>query len=130
MGNPIALLRVSYWVGAITDGLAGIRMLIPAGSNSAEYRYALALGAALMFGWAFILLWADRKPTERKGVLLITVFVVAGLIAAEIYAMTNELVAPGRVIPVIIFLVALSILFCFSYFNATRANVAHNHVNE
>ena len=52
IGNPVLFLRVSYWVGAIADGLAGIRMLIPTISDSPEYRYALALGAALMFGWA------------------------------------------------------------------------------
>ena len=54
---------------------------------------------------------------------MITVFpTIVGLIAAEIYAMTNELVAPERAIPVIMLLVVLSILFCFSYFNAARAD--------
>jgi len=73
-------------VGAIADGLAVIPMLFPdmggflfGISNfnpGIEYRYAMGVGASLMLGWAFLLIWADRQPAERKGVLLLTVFPV------------------------------------------------------
>ena len=92
MKNKIIWLRISYWVGAIVDGLATLRMLFPKIAYGVEYRYALGLGASLMLGWTFLLVWADRKPLERKGVLLLTVFpVVTGILLAEIYAVVKGL---------------------------------------
>ncbi len=83
-------------MGAAFDALSIIPMLFPR-VGIAVYgieglaidgglRYALAFGAALMLGWMFLLLWADRKPVERRGVLLLTVFpVMVGLNIADIY---------------------------------------------
>ena len=33
----------------------------------ADYRYAMGMGASLMLGWTALLIWADRKPIERRG---------------------------------------------------------------
>ena len=119
MKNKIIWLRISYWVGAIADGLATLRMLFPKIPYGVEYRYALGLGASLMLGWTFLLVWADRKPLERKGVLLLTVFpVITGLLLAETYAVARGLITFGRMLPTGIFLLALIVLFIFSYFNA------------
>jgi hypothetical protein len=119
MKNKIIWLRISYWVGAIVDGLATLRMLFPKIAYGTEYRYALGLGASLMLGWTFLLIWADRKPLERKGVLLLTAFpVVTGILLAEIYAVAKGLITFGEMLPTGIFLVALIALFSFSYFNA------------
>ena len=38
--------------------------------------YGLINGAPLMIGWTILLLWADRKPMERKDTLLLTLPVV------------------------------------------------------
>ncbi len=43
--------------------------------NSPE-RLAIMTGASLMLGWTILLLWADRKPIERKFILLLTFFPV------------------------------------------------------
>ena len=119
MKNQVIWLRISYWVGAIADGLATLRMLFPKIAYGVEYRYALGLGASLMLGWSFLLIWADRKPLERKGVILLTVFpVITGLILAEIYALVSGLVTLEKMLPTVIILGALFILFTFSYFNA------------
>jgi len=84
MDKKILMLRISYWVGAISDGLATLRMLFPRIGTGSEYRYALGLAAALMFGWTLLLIWADRKPMERKGILLLTAFpVCTSLLLAE-----------------------------------------------
>jgi len=40
------------------------------------YRYAMGLAGSLMLGWTILLLWADRRPAERRGVLMITNFVI------------------------------------------------------
>jgi hypothetical protein len=117
--KKILLLRISYWVGAIADGFASYRMLFPKYSYDVEYRYALGLGASLMLGWTFLLIWADRNPVERKGILLLTVFpVVTGLLAAEIYAVQSGILSFEKMMPTGLFLVGLTALFCFSYYYA------------
>ena len=119
MKNKIIWLRISYWVGATADGLATLRMLNPRKACGVEYRFALGLGAALMLGWTFLLIWADRKPLERKGVLLLTVFpVLTGILLAEIYAVAAGLMTLEKMMPTGLFLAALIVLFSFSYFNA------------
>jgi hypothetical protein len=119
MKNKIIWLRISYWVGAIADGIATLRMLFPKIAYGVEYRYALGLGASLMLGWTFLLVWADRKPLERKGVLLLTVFpVITGILLDEIYSFTKGLITFEKMLPTGIFLVVLIALFIFSYFNA------------
>lgn len=119
MERKIMWLRTSYWVGAVVDGIAAYRMLFPKIAHGLEYRYALGLGASLMLGWTFLLLWADRKPLERKGVLLLTVFpVISGILMTEFYAVLNGIISLERMLPVGSFLVVLIALFGFSYFNA------------
>jgi hypothetical protein len=72
-----------------------------------------------MFGWTVLLVWADRKPTERKGVLLITVFpVITGLLLSGIYAVTTGLLPSTKIIPGSVVGVILIILMLFSYVNA------------
>jgi hypothetical protein len=122
VSKKIIWLRISYWVGAFADGFATIRMLFPELAHEVEYRYALGLGASLMFGWTILLIWADRKPLERKGVLILTAFpVVSGLLLAEFYAVISGIISFERMLPTGIFLVGLIILFSFSYFNAKSA---------
>ena len=122
MRKKIIWLRICYWVGAIADGLATLRMLFPKFAYGAEYRYALGLAASLMLGWTILLIWADRKPLERKGVLLLTAFpVVSGLLMAEIYAVISGIISIERMLPTGAFLVGLIVLFSFGYFNARTA---------
>ena len=119
MRDPVFWLRASYWIGAAADGYATFRMLFPKIAQGPEYRYALGLGASLMLGWTILLIWADRKPVERKGVLLLTAFpVLLGLVMAELFAFHAGLVPLEKVLAVVIFLAALASLFTFSYFNA------------
>lgn len=119
MKNKIIWLRIGYWVGAAADGLATVLMLFPRIAHDAPYRYALGLGASLMLGWTFLLLWADRKPLERKFVLLLTAFpVVTGLLLAEVFAVSAGVITLEKMLPTGIFLGALIALFSFGYFNA------------
>jgi hypothetical protein len=120
------LLRISYWAGAIVDGVAALAMIFPALGKrmfgltdftpGPDYTFAMGIGASLMLGWTVLLLWADRKPVARKGILLITVFpVIFGIVIAEIMAVTSGLIAVRWMIPLWIMQAALSILFIFSY---------------
>jgi hypothetical protein len=86
INDPVTLLRISFWTGAIIDGFVAVQMMFPdfwasfnalvTHQDSLELSAALGVGASLMIGWTVLLLWADRKPVERRGILLITIFPV------------------------------------------------------
>lgn len=131
MNKRILWLRISYWVGAIVDGLAAVQMLFPklytltSGADfapNAEVGYAMRLGVPLMAGWAAILIWADRRPVERKGVLLIVIPVVVGEALNQITAIPIGVSSVGAMIPIWILQAMLIALFTFSYLNARSAN--------
>lgn len=86
-----------------------------------EYRYAMMIGASLMLGWTILLIWADRKPLERKGVILITTIpVVIGMVLAGIFAVGVEMVKAERMIPTWILQTILLVLFPYSYFSTSK----------
>ena len=120
------LLRISYWAGAIVDGVAALAMIFPALGKKMlgltnfnpgpDYSFAMGMSASLMLGWTALLIWADKDPRARKGILLLTVFpVIFGIVIAEIIVVASGLIAVGQMIPLWIMQVSLSILFIFSY---------------
>ena len=117
--RKIAFLRASYWVGAFADAIVGVRMLMPEKMGQEQFSYAMGTSAALMFGWTVLLLWADRKPVERKGVLLITIFpVLAGLMLATIWPLVDGVFPVSRMIPIWVVGVGIIALMGFSYIQA------------
>lgn len=86
-------IRVAYWVGVIFDFLSAlattIYMLSPGDTfindifgytTITDIGYAiLVFETALMWGWTALLIWADRKPIDRRGVLLLTLVPVVGM---------------------------------------------------
>ncbi len=127
--NNIKLLKISLWIGAVTDALAAVIMIFPelrihifGAENfviSPAYRYALGLGASLMVGWTILLIWASIKPVERRGIYLITVFpVITGIITAQIFAVKSGYLLLNKVIPLWIHLTVVSALFIYSYFKS------------
>ena len=45
---------------------------------------------SMIIAWTFLLLWADRKPLERRGVAALTCFpVLFGLMGAEVHAIVH-----------------------------------------
>ncbi len=72
-----------------------------------------------MFGWSCLLLWADRKPIQRKGVLLITIFpVLLGLAISGLFAVQSHFLAVSAMVPTWTAQGLLAILFGVSYLNA------------
>lgn len=132
----IRWLRLSYWFGAFVDALAAVAMLFPEVGRAVygiagfepgvDYRYAMGLGASLMLGWTLLLIWADRSPLERRGVLPITVFVIAGLAWAGAYAVSSGLIALPRMIPTWVMQGMLVCLFLYSYVRAGGAAAMRN----
>lgn len=84
------LIKIAYWLGIGADALWAVGLLFPRvfgmllGSPDfhpdVQTRLIMGIGASLMTGWTCLLLWAVRKPVERRGVILLTAFpVVFGL---------------------------------------------------
>jgi uncharacterized membrane protein len=130
MKTPILWLRISYWAGAVLDLLAGLTMLFPAlfvinnkvssFYPTAAYRYAMGMGAPLMLAWTVLLIWADRKPLERRGILPITLLVILGEVLNEVVAACTGYISVGALLPTWIVQALLAILFSFSYLNAGK----------
>ena len=49
--SKIIWLRVSYWSGAIADGMIAIRTMIPEIMGETEFRYAMGIATTLIIGW-------------------------------------------------------------------------------
>ena len=117
--SQLSWLRTSYWVGAVADTLVGVSILIPSRMGETEFRNPMGLAATLVFGWTCLLIWADRKPFERKGVLLLTVFpVITGLVASAVYSAAVGLLPLNRIIAPCIVGGSIIILMLYSYWNA------------
>ena len=131
MRRDILFLRLSYWIGALVDFIVGIAMVFPdifsfveglsSFSPGADYLFAMGMGASLMFGWTALLLWGDRKPVERKGILLLTIIpVMVGIYATRLYGLTTGFVNLGGSIISLIIPIFLAFLFLGSYFYSDR----------
>jgi len=125
-GRAVRWVRGSFSCGAIADFLAVVAMVFPGIGASlyglkdfrpgSDFIYAIDTAAALMLGWTALLLWADRRPLERKGVLVLTVCpVIAGMVLGEIVAVRGGLLPLVNVIPTFVVQIALSALFLYSY---------------
>lgn len=108
----LKVIRFAYWLGAIMDGLFAIDMTVIAlfgtstpllteaftqisfiAEGGLAYQYAIGIGAALMWGWTVLLIWADQKPVKRRGILIITLFpVIVGIFITNIITILNGLV--------------------------------------
>jgi len=84
------LIIIAYWLGIGADAFWAIVLLFPKlfgilfglsdYNPDLQTRLILGIGGTLMTGWTFLLLWAVRKPIERRAVILLTAFpVVFGL---------------------------------------------------
>lgn len=123
----ILLLRISYWLGAIADAIIGVRMLIPEMMGEGEFRYAMGTSAALTFGWTALLLWADRKPVQRRGILLLTIFpVITGLMMAAISPVVDGVFPVTRMIPIWVLGSTLILLMGISYYTARKLDEEMN----
>ena len=126
MKNKVAWLRISYWAGAIVDLYAAFRWLFPQvfPDSSADMGYSLGMkwGVALMLGWVALLIWADRKPVERRDILLLTIFpVITGLLVTAVVAFTAGFISTSTLILNSVVLVVLIGLMGFSYLNARKS---------
>ena len=123
MNNQIRWLKIAFLAGIITDALALIPMLYPPMAKlmwgfdklSDNYFFAMGYGASLMAGWTLLLIWAYKRPLERRFIAFLTIIVIIGLIATEIFAIANGSININKMIPTWILQIVLLGLFSFSY---------------
>ena len=117
------LLKRAFLLGAITDAFALVPMLSPWFANllwgfddaSGAYRFAMGYGASLMLGWTVLLLWAYRRPLERRFVAALTVLVIYGLVLTEVAAVTSGGLEAWRMVPTWCLQGVLLVLFASAY---------------
>lgn len=114
--NRMFLIKAPYWLGIGADGLWAVALLfpqifgvltgVPDFNPDIQLRLVMGTGGTLMTGWTFLLLWAVRKPIERRVISLLTAFpVIVGLFIVTLIG-----VLEGNTFEIWI-LIKLSILF-------------------
>ena len=116
MDSKITWLRISYWIAAIADFGIAISVLIPERVGLTEFVYPMGLMSVVAISWGILLLIADRKPIDRRWVLIPTIIVVALLSSIRIYASILGLIEFSMAF-LILGLIIISIL-TYSYVNS------------
>jgi hypothetical protein len=85
----LLLIKIAYWMGIIADAIWAIALFFPRifgiltgtpdFNPNLQIRLIMSIGGILMAGWTILLIWAVRKPIERRFIILLTAFLVAGL---------------------------------------------------
>jgi hypothetical protein len=118
------LLRIAFLAGAVTDAGALLPMLFPKIANviwglhdvSGNYCFAMGYGASLMLGWTALLLWAYKRPIERRFVAALTMLVISGLVLTEVVAVRSSVLEAKRMIPTWCLQALLLVLFARAYY--------------
>lgn len=130
--SAVRWLRCAYRLGAVVDGLATVGMLFPrrlwtAGFRAPfdrsrpEFAYGMRAAAPLMAGWTVLLVWADRRPLERRDVVAMTAVPVVGLMARDAAAVRARQVRAKSILPARVLQSALLVLFAVSYARSLAA---------
>ncbi len=95
--NQTDIVRFAFYLGAVTDALALIPMLVPktgalvlgvepGGPSPFEVSFQ-GTAVALMAGWTVLLVWGAQAPIERRHILLFTVVpVIIGIALSLVLA--------------------------------------------
>ena len=129
--NRVLMLRTSFWVGAILDGIYAINMSLVwlldeySGfdpirlmrfTSGAESRYAWGFACSVVISWTLLLIWADRNPVERKEIIMLTAFpLVSGLLFDTFFAIGVNLTTWADILPIQLVYIFLIVLFTSSY---------------
>ena len=120
----ILLLRIGYWIGIVLDALAFVQMAFPeigkamlkvSMETGPEYVFAINLGAGLMLAWTLLLVWADRKPVERRMIIPLTMIIIAWNTFTMRYGVRTGLVPAETMMPQMIVAGALFIYYGFCF---------------
>jgi hypothetical protein len=129
MGNKAVFwLKLSFIIGAVVDGLAVIPMILPWAAKiiwgfegfTGIYYFAMGMGASLMLAWTILLIWAYRKPLERRYIALFTVVILTGIAATEITLASLDYISLRSVLGSLIIQAVWLALFSYSFIISGR----------
>ena len=118
MTKSLLLLRLSYWTAAIADFVVGILILMPERMGVTEITYPMGLASVVVFSWAVMLMIADRKPIERKWILVPTILVVTLITIVRTWFSLEGTIEFN--LALLLFAIALIILMTYSYYCASK----------
>jgi drug/metabolite transporter (DMT)-like permease len=118
MNKSILLLRLSYWIAAIADFIVAILVWIPGSMGVAEIAYPMGLASVTVFSWTVMLLIADRKPIERKWILIPTILVVTLITIVRTKFSLDGTIEFNLVL--LLFAIALISFMTYSYYYASK----------
>lgn len=134
MRNSEIWLKISCWVGAFIDAAAAIMLMFPGVNqvitginevpNTAGYRSNNLTATALMWGWTALLIWASRKPYERRGVVSLTIVpVLVWMISGRLSDIFSYGAQLEKNLPLLIMQFSLVGLFSFSLWINSRKQI-------
>ncbi|TNG00736.1 MAG: hypothetical protein EP297_03245 [Gammaproteobacteria bacterium] len=118
MKKQILLLRLSYWIAALADFVIAYLALIPQRMGLPHIAYPMGLTSAIAFSWGVLLLIADRKPMERRWILIPTILVVGLLTAVRVIFWQSDVIEFNLF--VLLFGIGLILLMVYSYFSTNK----------
>ena len=123
------LIKLPYWLGAAADALWAFALLFPPVfavltgvdefSPNWQVQSVMAIGGIVIAGWTVLLLWAVRRPIERRFVILLTALVVAALF---LLTLINVLKGNLNEIWILVKCLVLFMAMLTSYFLAGRVD--------
>jgi len=131
MDRRIIFLKACFYLGVAADLVATIPLIFPDVAAAMfglkgipftnDYLYVSRIGASLMLGWTFLLLWGSFQPIERRTILLLTLCpVLIGLFMASVLFAASGFVEVQYVIPLWIFYAIVIPLYVVAYSVANR----------
>ena len=120
MRKQIIQLRISYWTAALADFVISVIVLFPEEMGLSKIEYPMGLMSAVAFSWGIMLLIADRKPLERKWVLIPTIIVVTLLTFVRILFEMNEKIETNFAVS--LFGIVLIIFMIYSYYSSNKVD--------
>lgn len=117
------VLQKVFILGALIDAAALLPMLFRPLARlmwgleemNGSYAFAMRLGAGLMAGWTSLLVWASRRPSERRFVAPLTMQVVLGLMAAEVAAAKAGAADLKKLVPSFVMQVTILCVLGYGY---------------
>lgn len=108
-------MRISYWLAAIADFAYAITVLIPSRAGVGEYVYPMGLFATVAFSWGVMLVLADRRPLERRWVLVPTIFVIVSLGIVNAYSFGAGDISFALALPRVLLTAMIAVFLLVSY---------------
>jgi hypothetical protein len=121
--NGTKTLKLAYILGSITDFVVFLMMVFPQFASAfwgiegftEQYYFAMGLGAPVMIGWSLLLLWAYKKPVERRTVAPLTILAIIGIAITNIIMVNRGLFTFTGMLPSFIIQAILLALFSYGY---------------